>query len=107
MQSRPGAIHSLVMMMGKNLFFALVLALGGGAAFHSVAGASPSATLAPATSAPQSRVEVVPGPEVFEASSGKCKAQCTEDAGDCRRSCKGAKCASDCNRAERDCKSSC
>lgn len=93
-------------MMGKNLLIALVFALGGGAAFHSVAGAgTPTVT---SDTRQQSRAEVgVPGPEVFEASNGKCKAQCTEDAGDCRRSCKGAKCASDCNRAERDCKSNC
>lgn len=89
-------------MKAKNLLIALVFALGGGAAFHSgVAGASP-------TEARQSRAEpALPGPEVFEASNGKCKAQCTADAGDCRRSCKGAKCANDCNKVERDCKSSC
>ncbi|MBX3154900.1 MAG: hypothetical protein KF773_02785 [Deltaproteobacteria bacterium] len=37
----------------------------------------------------------------------KCRATCRSDAGECRKSCRGAKCANDCNRTERSCTSSC
>lgn len=92
-------------MKAKNLLIALVFALGGGLAFHGVAGAG---TTSPTELRPQSRPEpALPGPDVFEAGNGKCKSQCTTEAGECRTSCKSAKCANDCNKVERSCKSNC